>query len=188
MANSKRKFKLLCAKLSSGLKYMKIWTALHLFFFFMFFFFCSSFGSRSEWPHALQCLIEMLIRWCPFIPELPLQDRFGIRVSVSITRTRTRTRTRTHTHARTHARTHTHTHLDVSHWSIIISISGNDHVGAFHNTLECLVQILLFQLKLKQGTVHLVHEQHRLDTFSNGLTQYSLSLYTDTWRTNVQNC
>ena len=39
----------------------------------------------------------MLIRWCPFIPELPLQDRFGIRVSGSITRTRTRTHARTHT-------------------------------------------------------------------------------------------
>ena len=26
--------------------------------------FCSSFGSRSEWPCALQLLIKMLIRWC----------------------------------------------------------------------------------------------------------------------------
>ena len=60
VANSKRKFKLLCAKLSSSLKYIKVRMAIRLCFCG----FCSSFRSRSERPHALQLLIKMLIRLC----------------------------------------------------------------------------------------------------------------------------
>ena len=63
MANSKSKFKLLCVKLSSRLKYIKVQMVYVCLFVFMVLF-CSSFGSRSERPRALQLLIKMLIRWC----------------------------------------------------------------------------------------------------------------------------
>ena len=59
MANFKIKSKLLCAKLSSGLKYIKVRTALSLFICFY-----GSLGSRSERPRALQLVIKMLIRCC----------------------------------------------------------------------------------------------------------------------------
>lgn len=39
-----------------------------------------------------------------------------------------------------------------------------------------MVQLLSLQLQLKQGTVHLVHHQHRLDPLSNGLSEHSLGL------------
>ena len=61
IANSKRKFKLpvLCAKLSS------MYEQLYMICLFVFMvLFCSSLGSRSERPCALQLLIKMLIRWC----------------------------------------------------------------------------------------------------------------------------
>ena len=61
MANSKRKFKLLCAKLSSNSKYIKV-TNGYLFVFMVLF--CSSFGSWSKRPCALQLSIKMLIRRC----------------------------------------------------------------------------------------------------------------------------
>ena len=49
-------------KLSSSLKYIKVRLYVCLFVFMVLF--CSSFGSRSERPRALQLLIKMLIRWC----------------------------------------------------------------------------------------------------------------------------
>ena len=61
MANSKRKFKLLCAKLVWNTSRYK-WLYVCLFVFMVLF--CSSCGSRSEWPRALQLLIKMLIRLC----------------------------------------------------------------------------------------------------------------------------
>ena len=63
MANSKRKFKLQCAKVSSILKYIKVWMALHLLICFCDLF-CSSFRSRSKRPCVLQLLIKMLIKLC----------------------------------------------------------------------------------------------------------------------------
>ena len=53
-----------CAKLSSCLKYIKVRMALHLLICLYGFILTSSFGSRSEWPRALQLLIKMLIRRC----------------------------------------------------------------------------------------------------------------------------
>ena len=46
--------------------------------------------------------------------------------------------------------------------------------------LEGLVEFFLLKLQLKKSTVHLVHEQHRLDALSNGLAKDSLSLHTHT--------
>ena len=54
---------LLFAKRSSGLKYINVRMALRLLIWF-YGLICSSFGSRSEQPRALQLLIKMLIRLC----------------------------------------------------------------------------------------------------------------------------
>ena len=65
MANSKRKFNLLCHKPSSSLKYIKVRTALRVFYLVLWFYlFLFLFGNRYERPRALQLLIKMLIRRC----------------------------------------------------------------------------------------------------------------------------
>ena len=63
MANSKRKFKLLCPKLSSSLKYIEV-RQLHACLFVFMVLICNSFGTRLEWPCMLQILIKMIIRLC----------------------------------------------------------------------------------------------------------------------------
>ncbi|KAF4527646.1 hypothetical protein B566_EDAN010870, partial [Ephemera danica] len=72
------------------------------------------------------------------------------------------------------------TYTDFSHGARVITVGGNDDVDVFNNTLEGLEKFLLFQLQLQESTIHLVHEQHRLDTLSDGLTQHSLSLHAHT--------
>lgn len=72
-------------------------------------------------------------------------------------------------------------HHYVPHWStLILSVGGDDNVDVLHNTLKCLEKLIWLQLQLKQGAVHLVHHQNRLDAFGDGLPQYSLSLHTHT--------
>ena len=63
MANSKRKFKLLCAKLSSSLKYIKVRTALSAYLFLWFYFVALSGAGLNGLVHY-NFLIKMLIRWC----------------------------------------------------------------------------------------------------------------------------
>ena len=41
------------------------------------------------------------------------------------------------------------THHDVTHGSILVSVSGDDNVDGFYDALEGLVEVLLFQLELK---------------------------------------
>ena len=69
---------------------------------------------------------------------------------------------------------------DSSHWSIVVTVCGNDNVDVLHDTSESLEEFLLSELQLKKSTIHLVHEQDRLDTLSNGLAEYGLSLYAHT--------
>lgn len=68
---------------------------------------------------------------------------------------------------------------NLTHGSFIISISSNNDVDVFDNTLESLVESFLVKLELKERTVHFIHEKDRLDTFTNSLTQYSFGLHTD---------
>lgn len=68
----------------------------------------------------------------------------------------------------------------LTHGTAVIGVGGNDDVDILNNTLEGLVQLLRLQLQLQQGTVHLVHEQDRLDALGDGLTQYSLGLHAHT--------
>ena len=77
--------------------------------------------------------------------------------------------------------------MNISHWTIVISISTNDYIDTLHNTLESLVKIFHFQLQFKKCTVHFVHEKNRLDALRDGLSQYSFSLDTNTYQENQNN-
>ena len=65
----------------------------------------------------------------------------------------------------------------------LVEVSGDDDVNGLDGTGERLVEVLLGDLQLKQSTVDLVDDQDGLDTLSQGLTQDSLSLDTDTRHT-----
>ena len=67
---------------------------------------------------------------------------------------------------------------DWSHWSVVVSVGGDDDVDVLNNTLEGLEELLSSELKLKKSTVHLVHEKNWLDTLSDGLTKHSFGLDT----------
>ena len=75
---------------------------------------------------------------------------------------------------------------DNAHGTFIISIGGDDDIDVLDNLLEGQEQFFLFKLEFQEGTVHFVHEKDRLDTFSNGLPKYSLSLHADTWKKESQ--
>lgn len=72
------------------------------------------------------------------------------------------------------------TYPHFTHGTTVIRIGGNDDVHVFNDTLESLIEFFSVQLQLKESTVHFVHEQDGLDTFGDGLTQYSFSLYAHT--------
>lgn len=74
------------------------------------------------------------------------------------------------------------TYTDFTHRATVVAISSNDDVYIFDDTLESLEELLGFQLQFQKGTVHLVHEKNGLDTFRNGLTEYSFSLHTYTFK------
>ena len=72
---------------------------------------------------------------------------------------------------------------DVAHGAALaLAIGGDNDVDVLYDALEGLVELLRLQLQLKQGPVHLVHHQHRLDALSNGLAQHRLCLHTHTCR------
>lgn len=66
--------------------------------------------------------------------------------------------------------------MDVTHWSVIVSVGGNNNVDVFYDTLESLVELLRVQLQLQQSPVHLVHEQNRLDALGDGLPEHGFGL------------
>jgi len=63
----------------------------------------------------------------------------------------------------------------------LILVGGDDHVDGFNGSEESLVGIFRVQLEFQKGTVHLVYHENGLDTFTKGLSKYSLSLYTNTF-------
>merc|ERR1719429_566336 len=71
-------------------------------------------------------------------------------------------------------------HSDHSHGTVIISVGGDNHVDVLHDPLEGLEEFLLLQLQLQQSSVHLVHEEDGSDPLSDGLSEDSLGLDTDT--------
>ena len=66
--------------------------------------------------------------------------------------------------------------LDFAHWTIVVTVGGDDDVDVFDDTLEGLVQVFLFELEFEQRTVHLVQEEDWLDTLADGLSKDSLGL------------
>ena len=68
-------------------------------------------------------------------------------------------------------------YLNMSHGSITLLVCDDDDVGVLNGSLEDLVHVLHVTLECEQGQVHLVHEQYRLDSLRDGLTQYSFCLY-----------
>ena len=71
-------------------------------------------------------------------------------------------------------------YLDITHWSRLVIVGGNDDVDVLNDTLEGLEQVLGLKLQLEQSTVHLVHEQNGLDALADGLSQHSLGLHAHT--------
>jgi hypothetical protein len=70
--------------------------------------------------------------------------------------------------------------VDLDITKSLVEVGGDDDVDGLNGTGEGLVQILLGNLELKQGTVDLVDAKNGLDTLGQGLTQDSLGLDTDT--------
>ena len=68
--------------------------------------------------------------------------------------------------------------LRVTH--IIGLVGGDDNVGVLDDTLELLIHVLTLDLELEDTSVNLVDEEDGLDFLTEGLTEYGLSLDTDT--------
>jgi len=71
--------------------------------------------------------------------------------------------------------------LDVTEEFILVG--GDDDVDVFNVRTESLVGFFEIHLEFDEGTIELVDEQDRLDTFSESLTQDGFSLDTDTFDT-----
>jgi len=69
--------------------------------------------------------------------------------------------------------------LDITKCGVMVC--GDEDVDGFDCTRERPEQVLFGDLKLKKGTINLVDDDDRLDTFRQGLTEYSLCLYADTF-------
>lgn len=111
-------------------------------------------------------------------PKLPYHDYFCMACPGCAQKSRHNEASMLHLH-----KIQTATHHEVTHRSIFIfSIGGDDDIDGLDNTLESLEKVFRFKLQLQQGTVHLVHHQDWLDTFTNGLTEHCLSLHTNTWQ------
>lgn len=65
----------------------------------------------------------------------------------------------------------------------LVEVSSNDDVDGLNGTRERLVQVLFRDLKLQQGTIHLVDDTDGLDTLSKSLTEDSLGLNANTFDT-----
>ena len=61
-----------------------------------------------------------------------------------------------------------------------VRVGGDDDVDGLDGSGELLVQVLLGDLQLEQGSVDLVDDQDGLDSLGQGLTQNGLGLDTDT--------
>ena len=72
------------------------------------------------------------------------------------------------------------TYLQITHWTAVVTVRGDDDIDILDDTLKRLVEILLLKLQFEQSTIHFVHEQDRLDTLGNSLTEYGFSLHADT--------
>ena len=55
-------------------------------------------------------------------------------------------------------------YLYVTHWTILLSVSGDNHIDILYNPLECLVHVFRRHLQCQYGQVQLVHEQNWLDS------------------------
>ena len=75
---------------------------------------------------------------------------------------------------------------NIAHGAIVIAVGGDDDVDVLDDSLQGLVQILFLQLQSQECQVHLVHEEDRLDSLSDGLTQHGFSLHTHTYQKNGQ--
>ena len=73
-------------------------------------------------------------------------------------------------------------HTDDTHGSVVVAVGGDNDVHVLDDPLEGLVELLLAELQLQQGAVHLVHEQDGTDPLGDGLTQDSLGLDTHTYK------
>ena len=62
----------------------------------------------------------------------------------------------------------------------LVEVGGDDDVNGLNGTGEGLEKVLLGDLELEKSTVNLVDDQDGLNTLSQGLTQDSLGLDTDT--------
>jgi hypothetical protein len=71
--------------------------------------------------------------------------------------------------------------VDLAVTQDLVKVGGNNDVHGLDGTSESVVKILLGQLELKKGTINLVNDQNRLDTFTKGLTEHSLGLDTHTF-------
>lgn len=69
--------------------------------------------------------------------------------------------------------------LDFAHWTIVVTVGGDNDVDVFDDSLEGLVQVFLFELEFEEGTVHLVKEEDWLDTLTDGLSEHGLGLDAD---------
>lgn len=65
----------------------------------------------------------------------------------------------------------------------LVEVSSNDDVDGLNGTRERLVQVLFRDLKLQQGTIHLVDDTDGLDTLSKSLAEDGLGLNADTFDT-----
>jgi hypothetical protein len=66
--------------------------------------------------------------------------------------------------------------IDLDITKCLVEISGNDDVHGLNDTRKVLVQVFLFQLQFKKGTVDFVDDDDRLDTLTEGLAQDRLCL------------
>jgi hypothetical protein len=63
----------------------------------------------------------------------------------------------------------------------LVKVCGNDDVDGLDDTGEILVQVLLGELQLEEGTVDLVDDDDGLDTLTKSLSQHGLGLHTHTF-------
>ena len=71
--------------------------------------------------------------------------------------------------------------LDIT--ECLVKVGRDDYVDRLDCSRERLVEVLLRNLQLKQGTVDLVDDANWLDTLTKSLTKYSLGLHADTFNT-----
>src|ERR1044072_9448862 len=71
-------------------------------------------------------------------------------------------------------------HTITKQWVFICS---HDHISILTITAKSLICLLSIHLQFKEASVHLIDSQNRPNPFSQGLSQHSFSLDTDTFNT-----